>query len=37
MGFEWYFQYFSLFGIGIHVLIAVFFAIHAMRNNQPFF
>ena len=34
--FAWYFQYFSIFGIGIHVLIAVFFAIHALRSGQPF-
>lgn len=33
----WYFHYFSFFGIGIHVIIAVFFAIHAIRNGRPFF
>ena len=33
----WYFQYFSIFGVGIHVLIAVFFAIHALKNGRPFF
>ena len=36
-GLAWYFQYFSIFGVGIHVLIAVCFAIHAIRNGQPFF
>lgn len=33
----WYFQYFSIFGVGVHVLIAVFFAIHALKNGRPFF
>ena len=33
----WYFQYFSIFGVGIHVIIAVFFAIHALRTGRPFF
>ncbi|QXW25811.1 hypothetical protein KXJ74_16425 [Acinetobacter johnsonii] len=36
-GLSWYFQYFSIFGVGVHVLIALCFAIHAIRNGQPFF
>ncbi|TCM71046.1 hypothetical protein EC844_101327 [Acinetobacter calcoaceticus] len=36
-GLGWYFQYFSIFGVGVHVLIAVFFAIHAIRHGRPFF
>ncbi|MYM33263.1 tetratricopeptide repeat protein [Duganella sp. FT94W] len=27
----------EIFGIGIHVLVAIFFAIHAIRNNQPLY
>jgi len=26
-----------MFGIGLHVLVAVLFAIHAVRNNQPLY
>ena len=33
----WYFEYFSIFGVGIHVVIAVFFAIHALKTGRPFF
>ena len=36
-GLSWYFQYLSIFGVGVHVLIALCFAIHAIRNGQPFF
>ncbi|MBH2001531.1 MAG: hypothetical protein I8H98_04585 [Moraxellaceae bacterium] len=32
----WYFQYFSVFGVGIHVIIALCFAIHAIRNGRPY-
>lgn len=32
----WYFQYFSVFGVGIHVIIAICFAIHAIRNGRPY-
>lgn len=32
----WYFHYFSVFGVGIHVIIAICFAIHAIRTGRPY-
>ena len=27
----------EIFGVGLHILVALFFAIHAVRNGQPFY
>ena len=27
----------EIFGIGIHILVAIFFAVHAVRNGQPIY
>jgi len=35
-GLDWYFHYFSVFGVGVHVIIAICFAIHAIRTGRPY-
>lgn len=32
-----YFEYFSVYGVGLHIVIAVIFAIHAVRNRQELY
>lgn len=34
---DFYFEHFSIYGLGIHVLVAIFFAVHAIRRGLPMY
>jgi hypothetical protein len=34
---NWFYETFSFYGVGLHVIIAVFFAIHAIRNRYEMY